>query len=85
MTRETNTSISNVVHFPRHRARLPERPLDLPEYMERKYEMMFEEPWIALEDRVRARHPEFFAIYGSLAKTPTPRRKWWQLWKALFK
>jgi hypothetical protein len=82
MTRDTDKLMSNVVHFPRHLARPTQEPMELPQYMERKYEMMFNEPWAALEDRVRARHPEFFAMYDAMEdESEEEPRKWWQIWK----
>lgn len=70
-----------MVHFPRHLTRPPQRELDLPDYLERKYEMMFQEPWSALEERVRARHPEFFAMYDAMIAEERLEKKWWQIWK----
>jgi len=43
---------------------------------------MFNEPWAALEQRVRARHPDFFAMYDAMEYEPEPEpKKWWQIWK----
>jgi len=74
--------LTNVVHFPRHLTTPPSGEMELPEYLERKYEYMFQEPWAALEDRVRARHPEFFAMYDAMEDESEPEpKKWWQIWK----
>ena len=35
----------------------------LPEYLRDKYEREIGEPWSELESRVRARRPEFFAMW----------------------
>lgn len=53
--------------------------VDLPTYMQLKYERTFNEPWSALEERVLARHPEYreFMFVWEPAKT----KKWWQIWK----
>lgn len=72
------TTNKSVVHFPRHLARPPERPLELPEYLERKYELTFNEPWAALEERVRARHPYIFEMVTYIEE---PKKMWWEFWK----
>lgn len=58
-----------------------ERPLDIGEYMERRYEQDMGEPWSALEARTRARHPELFVLLDSLKEEEVPKKKWWQIWK----
>lgn len=70
---------NTVVHFHRHLTIPSSRVLELPEYMERKYEYTFNEPWAALEDRVRARHPEIFAMLDNIE--PQEEKMWWQIWK----
>jgi hypothetical protein len=74
-------SDEKVVLFPRHLS-TPPKELDLPDYMERLYENMFDEPWAALEARVLARHPEY-AIFKSINLEPElkPKKKWWQICK----
>lgn len=76
------TGNGKIVHFPRHLSRLP-KELDLPQYLERKYEATFQEPWSVLEYRVRARHPEFFALYDAMGDEHKTQKtkKWWQIWK----
>ena len=73
--------MSNVVHFPRHLSTLPARKLELPEILERRYEAMFDEPWSTLDERVRKRHPEFFAMYDAMEELEEEPKKWWQIWK----
>lgn len=77
MTRQI-TSTSKVVYLPRHLTRPPTRGLEWPEYFKRKYEYMFEEPWSALEERVKARHPELFE---TLIYVEEPQKMWWEFWK----
>lgn len=37
--------------------------------------------WAEMERGVRARHPEFFAMYDAMEEEPEQERKWWQIWK----
>lgn len=49
------------------------------EYLEKKYERVFGEPWLALEAGVRARHPDFFELYDALGRLEEVK-PWWKFW-----
>lgn len=55
--------------------------VDLPTYMERQYERMFNEPWSELEKRVREQNKAFFEIYDNWPEPPIETVRWWQFWK----
>lgn len=54
--------------------------MDIGKWIERRYERDFDEPWSALESRVRARHPFVFELLD-LCNQQIPPKKWWQFWK----
>ena len=78
----TDTNSGKVVHFPRHLS-TPPVEMELPRYLEWKYEAMFQEPWSKLEERVRSRRPEFFAMYDAMQDEPETeiKKRWWEIWK----
>jgi hypothetical protein len=55
----------------------PEDMMTPGDYLKRRYERDCGEPYEALEARVRARHPEFYALFGAEEKTryPFPRNQ----------